>query len=134
MPLKFHPEALNLNDALFAHRTLLTYCLLDRHIHYNTATAATKPAANGVTLPGKNLYTDARESWRVFPGYSSGESSLAGSDAAGDDGGFRRERLTSSDGSRHADVLALSSLRQEMVAHGDLAKTVVRIEVRSTVE
>jgi len=31
--------------------------------------------------------------------------------------------------SRHSDILALSDLRQEMVAEGDLTKTVVRIEV-----
>lgn len=32
--------------------------------------------------------------------------------------------------SKHSDILALSDLRQEMVAEGDLTKTVVRIEVR----
>jgi hypothetical protein len=31
--------------------------------------------------------------------------------------------------SRHSDILALSDLRQEIVADGDLTKTVVRIEV-----
>lgn len=35
--------------------------------------------------------------------------------------------------SRHNEVLALDALRQEMVADGDLTKTVVRIEVRECI-
>lgn len=32
--------------------------------------------------------------------------------------------------STHSDILALGTLRQEMIADGDLAKAMVRIEVR----
>ena len=43
----------------------------------------------------------------------------------GDDDDFDKDLRVS----RHSDILALSDLRQEMVAEGDLTKTVVRIEV-----
>jgi hypothetical protein len=63
--------------------------------------------------------------WRVRPGYSSGASSFSDSDEneTTEDVDFAKDR------SRHSDILALSRLREEMVADGDLAKTVVRIEV-----
>jgi calcium-dependent protein kinase len=62
--------------------------------------------------------------WRVRPGYSSGASSFSDSDEneTTEDVDFAKDR------SRHSDILALSRLREEMVADGDLAKTVVRIE------
>jgi hypothetical protein len=69
----------------------------------------------------------SRDDWKVRPGYSSGASSYSGSDD--DDGSAgRRERLLS-EGSKHSNILALDSLRKEMAADGDLAQTVVRIEV-----
>ena len=83
---------------------------------------------NGIQKAGLQRRTE----YSVPRGYSSGASSYAGSEADDDDfhsdGQTGRNELQRS---RHSDILALSSLRQEMVADGDLTKTVVRIEVRS---
>ena len=65
---------------------------------------------------------ERRNEFAIRPGYSSGASSYDGS--VGGDDEDRDLRV-----SRHSDILALSDLRQEMVAEGDLTKTVVRIEV-----
>jgi hypothetical protein len=85
---------------------------------------------------------ESRREWKVQPGYSSGASSYSGSDGGssmdgdyeyggGENGGsgYSSSRL---EASRHSDILDLSTLRQEMMAEGDLTKTVVRIEVRHT--
>ena len=86
---------------------------------------------------------DRRNEYAVRPGYSSGASSYDGSVTGEDDedmdmnglgGGtpgrdvrFGTDELAMS---RHSDILALGTLRQDIVAEGDLTKTVVRIEVR----
>ncbi|KAL7570217.1 hypothetical protein ACA910_020644 [Epithemia clementina (nom. ined.)] len=81
----------------------------------------------------KKAAEQRRAEYAVRPGYSSGASSYDGS-LLGDDDDYRLEddQLAAADDSlhtsRHSDILALSSLRQEMVADGDLTKTVVRIE------
>lgn len=69
--------------------------------------------------------SERRNEFAIRPGYSSGASSYDGSVGGDDDFDDRELRI-----SRHSDILALSDLRQEMVAEGDLTKTVVRIEVR----
>jgi hypothetical protein len=76
---------------------------------------------------------DLRKKWKVQPGYSSGASSYSGSDAGSlddEDGGFNLSTRPL-ELSRHSDILDLSTMRQEMMAEGDLTKTVVRIEVRN---
>ena len=78
---------------------------------------------------------DFRKEWKVQPGYSSGASSFSGSDAGSMDGDFENGGYSSHtkalEVSRHSDILDLSTMRQEMMAEGDLTKTVVRIEVRN---
>jgi hypothetical protein len=81
---------------------------------------------------------DFRKEWKVPQGYSSGASSYSGSDISSFDGDAERRDSSgalyghpSLEVSRHSDILDLSSLRQEMMAEGDLTKTVVRIEVRN---
>jgi len=69
---------------------------------------------------------NARDAWAVRPGYSSGASSYAGSDAGSDD--EFRMMDAEMNVSRHTDILALSALKEEMMADGDLAKAMVRIE------
>jgi hypothetical protein len=77
---------------------------------------------------------DRRNEYAVRPGYSSGASSYDGSVTGDEDddlddagaGGVRSDELAAS---RHSDILALGTLRQDIVAEGDLTKTVVRIEV-----
>ena len=79
---------------------------------------------------------ERRAGYGVRPGYSSGASSYDGSITDEDeldgmglgtiDGSPRKDQLNVS---RHSDILALGDLRQELVADGDLTKTVVRIEV-----
>lgn len=59
----------------------------------------------------------------VRPGYASGGSSVASSF---DEGSVDEEEVAFP----HSTILGLSKLRDEMVAEGDLTKTVVRIEVR----
>jgi hypothetical protein len=89
----------------------------------------------GVSVSAKGDFR--KEEWKVPQGYSSGASSFSGSEASFDsdneqdvNGAFARR--ASMEVSRHSDILDLSSLRQEMMAEGDLTKTVVRIEVRNT--
>jgi len=69
----------------------------------------------------------SRDGWKVRPGYSSGASSI-GSDVETDD---LEDNEYFQSASRHSDILALSTLRQEMAKGGDIGKIVVRIEVRS---
>jgi hypothetical protein len=90
------------------------------------------PQGASVTLKG-----DFRKEWKVQPGYSSGASSYSGSDADWEDGEndgstLLRSHSTLEVSSHHSDILDLSTLRKEMMAEGDLTKTVVRIEVRHT--
>jgi hypothetical protein len=79
----------------------------------------------------------ARSAWAIRPGYSSGASSYSGSEID-DNGGLSSSKEFDMTGlgdfhvSTHSDILALGTLRQEMMADGDLAKAVVRIEVRSS--
>ena len=68
----------------------------------------------------------------VRPGYSSGASSIDCSDLEDDDdeeehNNKEQRRATS----RQSQILALDTLRQTLVAGGDLTQTVVRIEVSS---
>jgi hypothetical protein len=87
-----------------------------------SSTAATAPnrhMPNAVRTTGN--VAKRTEGLKVNPGYSSG-SDARDSDKAETDG---RDR----DISRHSGILALSALRDEMAADGDLAKTLVRIEV-----
>ena len=95
--------------------------------------AAAAPAADGSTFSA----AAARNAWAIRPGYSSGASSFSGSDTEFDN--HEAEALSRFDlaaanhdlnVSTHSDILALGTLRQEMIADGDLAKAVVRIEVR----
>jgi hypothetical protein len=81
---------------------------------------------------------DRRYEYSVRPGYSSGASSYEGSvtddnldDHAGMGMGTEGGGSDDLAISRHSDILALGTLRQEMVATGDLTNTVVRIEVCS---
>lgn len=71
-----------------------------------------------------------RHDWTVQPGYSSGASSGALGDEEQDEledvAPLRDEVILS----RHTSILALSELRHEKQLHGNLASTVVRIEVR----
>ena len=79
------------------------------------------------------------DGWIVRPGYSSGASSYSGSDAGDDDdddalgenGSPRLPRQRKSEVLSHSTILGLSTLRQDIREEGDLAKTVVRIEVRT---
>lgn len=76
-----------------------------------------------------------RSAWAIRPGYSSGASSYSGSEMSREDAGelakFDMTGLGEFNVSTHSDILALGTLRQEMMADGDLAKAVVRIEVRT---
>ena len=95
----------------------------------------TSPTSSG----GPSAYAIERNGWAVRPGYSSGASSFSGSDSEFDDGQDQDADLMSRldlatanrdiNISTHSDILALGTLRQEMIADGDLAKAVVRIEV-----
>lgn len=83
------------------------------------------------------LMLKGRPRFKVRPGYSSGASSFDGSGSAVTmlDGVRVAERIDVIDSpprrsASTSDVLGLSNLRKEMVADGDLTKTVVRIEVR----
>lgn len=91
---------------------------------------------DGPSAPASSSFAlGSRDDWKVRPGYSSGASSYAGSDAGSDmelrpedeEVTATRERIAT-EGSMHTHILDLSSLRQEMVNGGDLARTVVRIE------
>jgi hypothetical protein len=93
-----------------------------------------QPEGSSVSAKG-----DFRKEWKVPQGYSSGASSYSGSDMSSLDGDAERRDSSgalnghhSLEVSRHSDILDLSSLRQEMMAEGDLTKTVVRIEVRNS--
>ena len=83
------------------------------------------------------MLSAARSAWAVRPGYSSGASSYSGSDAEDPSSDLARFDLATANRelnvSTHSDILGLSTLRQEMIADGDLAKTMVRIEVRGWV-
>ena len=111
------------------------------------STPATSPSKNksALTTPtpaavsgGSSVLSAARSAWAVRPGYSSGASSYSGSDAE-DEFGSDLARFDLATANRelnvstHSDILGLSTLRQEMIADGDLAKTMVRIEVRGWV-
>ena len=94
----------------------------------STNSSVPRPAPNGALPPRPTPKTtaDRRAEFAIRPGYSSGASSYDGSVGGEDiDDGEQELRV-----SRHSDILALSDLRQSMVAEGDLTKTVVRIEVR----
>jgi hypothetical protein len=95
-------------------------------------TTTTKSAPRPTTSNGSRprTATERRSDFAIRPGYSSGASSYDGS--VGDDltNNDVDDELNGMQKSRHSDILALSDLRQEMVAEGDLTKTVVRIEVR----
>lgn len=88
------------------------------------------PTTSTVPTRGESAATpDAsqrRADFAVRPGYSSGASSYDGSMNEEEEDEFEKSLNVS----RHNEVLALDALRQEMVADGDLTKTVVRIEVR----
>lgn len=91
-------------------------------------TETAKVAVINPTLPSSAK--QRQKEWVVRPGYSSGASSYSGSDA--DDS----ERKRDSPGVVHysdSSILDLSTLRQEMQADGDLAKTMVRMEVSETI-
>mmetsp|Transcript_20890 Transcript_20890/g.45316 ORF Transcript_20890/g.45316 Transcript_20890/m.45316 type:complete len:791 (-) Transcript_20890:118-2490(-) len=77
---------------------------------------------NGSATPKSAL--QRRADFAVRPGYSSGASSYDGSITDDDEDDFGAQLQTS----RHSDILALDTLKQEMVADGDLTKNVVRIE------
>lgn len=68
----------------------------------------------------------SRKDWAVRPGYSSGASSFGSETDT--EGNETESNLRKSSRSRHSDILALQSLRQEIVEEGDLAQAVVRIE------
>lgn len=83
------------------------------------------------TSAGSSLQEAARRhDWTVRPGYSSGASSAAFDDEEQDE----LEDVPPLRGevslSKYTSILALSDLRHEKQLHGDLASTVVRIEVR----
>ena len=92
-----------------------------------TGASPTSMATPAIVRP--KTVAERRNEYAIRPGYSSGASSYDGSIAGSDfdDGEFNDRELRVS---RHSDILALSELRSEMVAEGDLTKTVVRIEVR----
>lgn len=95
-----------------------------------TAKAAVPPPPPAAAVPRSSISTQgqsARDGWTVVPGYSSGASSYAGSDA-GSDNEFLLDGLPEMRATNHSDILALGDLKQEMIADGDLAKTMVRIE------
>ena len=102
-----------------------------------TTSAPTTPTPAAVS-GGSSALSAARSAWAVRPGYSSGASSYSGSDAEDEFGDpssdLARFDLATANRelnvSTHSDILGLSTLRQEMIADGDLAKTMVRIEVR----
>ena len=83
----------------------------------------TTPTPPPISASSPRSAAERRSEFAIRPGYSSGASSYEGS--VGDDDDFDKDLRVS----RHSDILALSDLRQEMVAEGDLTKTVVRIEV-----
>lgn len=83
-----------------------------------TITAAT--ATDGTKV------VHSRKDWAVRPGYSSGASSFGSETDT--EGNETENNLRKSSRSRHSDILALQSLRQEIVEEGDLAQAVVRIE------
>lgn len=87
------------------------------------ASAGARTTAAAASAP--KTVAERRNEFAIRPGYSSGASSYDGS--VGGDDEDRDLRV-----SRHSDILALSELRSEMVAEGDLTKTVVRIEVRAS--
>eukprot|EP00522_Entomoneis_paludosa_P007034 CAMPEP_0172445872 /NCGR_PEP_ID=MMETSP1065-20121228/5650_1 /TAXON_ID=265537 /ORGANISM="Amphiprora paludosa, Strain CCMP125" /LENGTH=822 /DNA_ID=CAMNT_0013196885 /DNA_START=74 /DNA_END=2542 /DNA_ORIENTATION=- len=93
----------------------------------NTTTTTTTPNSSKSAL-------QRRADFAVRPGYSSGASSYDGSEAGEtdheeeDDAFLLHQPVDHLQTSRHSDILALDTLRQEMVADGDLTKTVVRIE------
>jgi len=92
----------------------------------STAVAkAPTSAAAGASSKPKKTAVDRRAEFAIRPGYSSGASSYDGSVGGDDDLDGEQDMRVS----RHTNILALSDLRQEMVAEGDLTKTVVRIEV-----
>ena len=115
------------------------------------SSSTTTPSANKnnthTTTPARGAL-QRRTEYAVRPGYSSGASSYDGSlwdgdtDHEDDDNDTKDLDTSTTDHpskpkndndlrtSRHSDILALSTLRQELVADGDLTKTVVRIEVR----
>jgi hypothetical protein len=92
-------------------------------------TTTTKSAAPSSHGSRPRTTAERRADFAIRPGYSSGASSYDGS--VGDDLSGADDELNDivMQKSRHSDILALSDLRQEMVAEGDLTKTVVRIEV-----
>lgn len=104
-----------------------------------STTAQNHDAANAKTLPLKNFtqpgaapLTGTKPVEKIKRGYSSGESSGSFSDDEPSNG-TNRARLDTLDTdhtnrSMHG-VLGLSDLRQCMLSDGDLAKTVVRLEV-----
>mmetsp|Transcript_5770 Transcript_5770/g.11541 ORF Transcript_5770/g.11541 Transcript_5770/m.11541 type:complete len:798 (-) Transcript_5770:24-2417(-) len=88
-----------------------------------TSAGSSAAAAKAPASKAPKTTTDRRAEFAIRPGYSSGASSYDGSVGGDDIDGEQDMRV-----SRHSDILALSDLRQEMVAEGDLTKTVVRIE------
>ena len=94
----------------------------------NGQTTAAAPQITPTSVSRPKTTAERRNEFAIRPGYSSGASSYASSY----DGSVGGDDLEDGDlkVSRHSDILALSDLRQEMVAEGDLTKCVVRIEVR----
>lgn len=71
---------------------------------------------------------DRHNDWKVRPGYSSGASSYTGSDFGEE---VEEDALTASMRSAsRSNILDLMKLKEEMKEKGDIASTVVRIEVR----
>ena len=70
---------------------------------------------------------DRHNDWKVRPGYSSGASSYEGSDVD------EEEKMALADehflSNSRSHILDLVTLREEMKEKGDIASTVVRIEV-----
>ena len=100
----------------------------------SVATASTKPVLDPKSdIPQRR--SSARQGkpneWAVQPGYSSGASSLDGSDDDSDHGGSprgSRSKRNGLDRSKHSETLGLGELRQEMAENGDICQSVVRIE------
>lgn len=115
---------------------------LASHVRTSSSSSSSSVVATTTTpKTKKNPLTAAdlrlprnKDGWKVHPGYSSGASSYSGSDRGEDDDdddeAAARHHHQRSSSSRHSGILALSALRDEMAADGDLAKTLVRIEVR----
>ncbi|KAL7570218.1 hypothetical protein ACA910_020645 [Epithemia clementina (nom. ined.)] len=92
------------------------------------AAASSGMGTEMIELQDTSVPKRSRSRFSVRPGYSSGASSFDGSVTV-EDGERAAEKIHLLERKlSSSDILGLSSLRQEMVADGDLTKTVVRIE------